>query len=269
MPKAKANDITLEYELRGGGDPLVMINGYRRSRQAWGEAFVEALAERFRLVLFDNRGTGGSDKPESGYSIDGFADDTAGLMDALGLERAHVFGVSMGGMIAQRFALRHPERLRALGLGCTHFGGKRIARPEEAHWALLQLKPGPELSPRQVARRQEPVYFHPSFVQSQRAFIEAFYDRMEPYTPPVYVMQAHLAAIEAFDGYDQLPEIAAPTLVITGDSDRLIVPENSRMIAARIPGAKLVLLPQANHLFWLEKPREAANAVIAFMSEVD
>jgi pimeloyl-ACP methyl ester carboxylesterase len=265
MPKAKANGFTLEYELRGQGAPLVMINGYRRSRQAWGEAFVEALARQFQLILFDNRGTGGSDKPESGYSIEGFADDTAGLMDALKIERAHVFGVSMGGMIAQRFATRHGRRLHTLGLGCTHFGGKRVVKPGESAWALLQLKPGQDGTPREVARKQEPVYFHPEFVRTQRAFIEAFYDRMEPYQPPVHVLKGHIAAIEAFDGYDDLPKLAVRALVITGDADKLIVPENSRILAERIPDAKLVVLPQANHLFWLEKPEESARAIVEFV----
>ena len=268
MPKAKANGITLEYELRGKGAPLVMINGFRRSRQAWGEPFIQALEPHFQLVLFDNRGTGGSDKPEGGYSMDAFADDIAGLLDALKLERAHLFGVSMGGMIAQTFGVRHAERVRGLGLGCTHFGGKRIAKPEEAAWALIRMKPTPELPPREVARQQDPIYFHPDFVRDHHDVIDAYNDRMEPYAPPVYVMQGHMAAIESFDGYDRLPDIAAKTLVLTGDSDWLIVPENSKMIAQRIPGAKLVLLPKANHLFWIEKPKEAARAVTEFMKGV-
>lgn len=269
MPKAQANGFTLEYELRGSGDPLVLINGYRRSRQAWGEPFVEALAARFQCLLFDNRGTGGSDKPEEGYSIEGFADDAAGLMEALDIERAHVFGVSMGGMIAQRFAIRHADRVRGLGLGCTHCGGKRAIRSDETSWGLLQLKPGPGMTAREVARKQEPVYFHPTYIANRRETIEAFYDRMEPYTPPAYAMKAHFQAIEAFDGYGDLPGIAAPTLVMTGDSDRLIPPENSATLAERIPGARLVTVPEANHLFWLEKPTEAAQAVADFMAAVD
>jgi pimeloyl-ACP methyl ester carboxylesterase len=269
MPKAKANGITLEYELRGNGPPLVMINGFRRSRQAWGKPFVEALEPHFRLVLFDNRGTGGSDRPESGYSMEAFADDTAGLMDTLKLEQAHVFGVSMGGMIAQTFAVRHAERLHGLGLGCTHFGGKRIAKPEEAAWALIRLKPTPEMPPREVARRQDPIYFHPDFVRDHHDVIDAYNDLMAPYAPPVHVMQGHLAAIESFDGEGRLSEIAAPTLVLTGDSDWLIPPENSRRIAQRIPGAKLIVLPQANHLFWVEKPGEAARAIEDFLNNLE
>jgi len=173
--------------------------------------------------------------------------------------------VSMGGMIAQRFAVRHGRRVHTLGIGCTHFGGKRVVRPGETAWQLLQLKPGPGESLRDVARKQEPVYFHPEFVRTQRTFIEAFYDRMEPFQPPTHVLKGHITAIEAFDGYDDLPRIAVPTLVITGDADKLIVPENSTILAERIPGAKLVVLPQANHLFWLEKPQEAARAIVDFI----
>jgi pimeloyl-ACP methyl ester carboxylesterase len=272
MPKARANGITLEYELRGKGDPLVLINGFRRSRQAWGEPFIKALEPHFQLVLFDNRGTGGSDKPPldqaGGYTMEAFAGDIAELLDALKIDRAHVFGVSMGGMIAQTFGVRHAERVRALGLGCTHHGGKRIAKPEEAAWALIRLKPTPEMPAREVARQQDAIYFHPDFVRNHHDVIDAYNDRMEPYAPPVYVMQGHLAAIESFDGYDRLPGITAKTLVITGDSDWLIPPENSKLIAQRIPGAKLVILPKANHLFWIEKPNEAAQAIVDFMKGV-
>jgi pimeloyl-ACP methyl ester carboxylesterase len=251
MPKARANGITLEYELRGKGDPLVLINGFRRSRQAWGEPFIKALEPHFQLVLFDNRGTGGSDKPPldqaGGYTMEAFAGDIAELLDALKIDRAHVFGVSMGGMIAQTFGVRHAERVRALGLGCTHHGGKRIAKPEEAAWALIRLKPTAAMPAREVARQQDPIYFHPDFVRNHHDVIDAYNDRMEPYA---------------------LPDITAKTLIITGDSDWLIVPENSKLIAQRIPGAKLVILPKANHLFWIEKPNEAAQAIVDFMKGV-
>ena len=134
---------------------------------------------------------------------------------------------------------------------------------------MLQLKPGPGETARDVARKQEPVYFHPTYSANRREAIEAFYDRMEPYTPPIHVMKAHFQAIEAFDGYEDLPAIAAPTLVITGDADRLIPPENSTILAERIPAARLVTVPEANHLFWLEKPTEAAEAVAGFMAGLD
>ena len=105
MSRIKAGGIHLDYETRGSGPPLIMINGFRRSRVVWLEPFLEPMATQFRLILFDNRGTGHSDKPENGYSMDAFADDCEALLEALGIDRAHVFGTSMGGMIAQRLAV--------------------------------------------------------------------------------------------------------------------------------------------------------------------
>jgi 3-oxoadipate enol-lactonase len=122
MSKLNAGAVTIDYELRGDGPPLLMINGFRRSRVAWLDGVLQLLAERFQLILMDNRGTGNSDKPQDGYSIEAFADDCAGVIAGLGLPRAHVFGVSMGGMIAQRLATRHPQRVHGLALGCTNCG---------------------------------------------------------------------------------------------------------------------------------------------------
>ena len=264
MPQVKTNGITLEYELRGSGEPLLMICGFRRSRIIWLEPLLSALAARFRLVLFDNRGTGGSDKPEVGYSMGAFADDAAGLLDAVGIDRAHVFGVSMGGMIAQTFATRHPERVRGLGLGCTHCGGAGIVRPEKAIWELLRLLPGEGLDAREVAHLQEPAYYTDRFREAHRELIDGLFDLVQMAPPPPHGVKGHLAAIEAFDGHDRMAAIAAPTLVITGDSDRLIDPENSRMLAEGIPNAGLVELSDAAHFFWIEKPAESATALIKF-----
>lgn len=112
MGRVKANGVTLDYELRGAGPPLLMISGFRRSRVIWLEPFLAPLAERFQLVLFDNRGTGGSDKPEASYTMEAFAADAIGLLTALNIERSHVFGISMGGMIAQTLATTYPARVR-------------------------------------------------------------------------------------------------------------------------------------------------------------
>src|SRR5205809_7891619 len=123
MPKVTVNGIRMFYEETGGGEPLILIMGFGGDHLAW--AFqVRALAEHYRVVTFDNRGAGQSDAPEPPYTIRTMADDTAGLIAALGIERAHVVGVSMGGMIAQELALAYPGRVRSLHLGCT------TARPD-------------------------------------------------------------------------------------------------------------------------------------------
>jgi pimeloyl-ACP methyl ester carboxylesterase len=244
-----------------------MINGFRRSRVVWLDAFLDPLAERFQLILLDNRGTGHSDKPQDGYSIEAFADDGAGVLAGLGIPRAHVFGVSMGGMIAQRIALRHPERVRGLGLGCTNCG--RGSVPAERRIAdLLRLVPNDPMDAREVARRQEEAYYMPAFRGRERALIEGLFDLVGRNPTPAHAVQGHLKAIDTFDGCGDLARIQAPTLVITGAGDPLIPAENSRLLASRIPGARLVVLPDASHFFWIEKPREAAAALIGFFEKL-
>ena len=264
MTRVHTGAVTLDYELRGQGPPLLMINGFRRSRVVWLEPLLAALEPHFRLVLFDNRGTGHSDQPEEGYSIEAFADDCAGLLGALEIPRAHVFGTSMGGMIAQRLAARHPARVHGLVLGCTNFG-KGSVSPDKRIWELLRLTPGEGLDAREVAYRQEEAYVVDSFRQTHRALLDELFEIVNANPTPLHAVKGHLAAIESFDGGGDLGSISAPTLVLTGAEDRLIPAENSRRIAEAIPGAKLKLLPDAAHVFWIEKPQETAQALVDFL----
>ncbi len=264
MPMLNTGAVSIAYELRGAGTPLLLINGFRRSRVVWMEGVLQALAARFQLILMDNRGTGDSDKPEEDYSIEGFADDCAAVIAALGLARAHVFGVSMGGMIAQRLATRHPDKVHGLALGCTHCGRSGAIAPEKRIGELLRLMPDAQMDAREVARRQEEAYYMPAFRANQRALIESLYGLVDRNPTPPHAVRGHLKAIDAFDACADLAQIKAPTLVITGAGDALIPPENSRMIAQRIPGAQLALLPDAAHFFWIEQPQQTAGALIRF-----
>lgn len=266
MAKASAKGITIDYAIRGSGPPLLMLTGFRRSRVIWGEPFLSPLAQRFTLVLPDNRGTGGSSKPAEDYSIEGFADDAAAVLDAAGIGKALVFGVSMGGMIVQRFARRHGPRARGVAIGCSHAGGDSVVPPEKDIWELLKLLPGGGLDAREVARRQEAAYYTEPFRQANRDLIDEQFRTVNENPTPDFAVQGHLRAIEEFDGQSDLPAISAPALVICGDSDRLIVPENSRLIAAGIPDAQLCILPEAAHFFWVEKPAETAAELIGFFT---
>jgi pimeloyl-ACP methyl ester carboxylesterase len=122
MSHLRSNGINLYYEEHGSGEPLVLIMGFTVSSIGW-HWNIPSFAQHFRTIAFDNRGVGQSDKPDYPYSMAMFADDTAGILDHLKIEQAHVFGISMGGMIAQEFALRHPQRVKTLILGCTNCGG--------------------------------------------------------------------------------------------------------------------------------------------------
>jgi pimeloyl-ACP methyl ester carboxylesterase len=263
MTRVKCGEISLDYELRGQGPPLLMINGFRRSRVVWLEPLLAALEPHFRLILFDNRGTGHSDQPQQGYRIETFADDCAALLEALAIPRAHVFGTSMGGMIAQRVATRHPQRVHGLALGCTDCG-KGSVKGEKRITDLLRMLPSEKLSPRELARKQEQAYVTDAFRAANRALLDRLFDIVNENPTPLHAVQGHRLALDTFDGCGDLGSIRAPTLVITGAEDRLIPAENSRRLARDIPGAKLNLLPDAAHFFWIEKPRETAAALTGF-----
>ncbi len=137
MPKIQVGEVKLNYDVAGKGEPLLLIMGLGASSAQWDPELVTELARTFRVITFDNRGTGQSDKPDAPYSIEMFADDAAGVLDQLDIRRAHIFGVSMGGMIAQEFALRHPNRTATLTLGCTTAGGTHGVPPPPESLKIL------------------------------------------------------------------------------------------------------------------------------------
>ena len=242
-----------------------MIMGLGGSALGWEPALVADLARSFRTIVYDNRGTGRSDKPDQEYSqeysIDGLAADAAALLDALGLARAHIFGVSMGGMVAQEFALRYPARVQTLTLGCTTAGGRNaVPAPPEAMAILTAPRNG--LSDADLIRRAWPINYTAAYVQSHRAELEEGIVRVLAHPTPAFAYKRQLAATFKFNTYDRLPEIAAPTLVITGADDALMPARNSEIIARRIPGAQLKLVPNASHLFFNQE-REAFVAALA------
>lgn len=268
MATANSNGILIEYESRGAGPHLLMLAGFRRSRVIWGEPFLAPLAEQFTLLLPDNRGTGGSGKPADGYSVEAFANDAAAVLDAAGVDQAFVFGVSMGGMIAQRFAQRHGARTLGVAIGCSQAGGDSVVPPEREIWELLKLLPDGEMDAREVARWQEPAYYTEPFRRANRDVIDEQFRQVNKNPTPDFAVQGHLKAIEEFDGSGDLSAIKAPALVITGDSDRLIVPRNSEAIAVGIPNAQLCILAGAAHFFWVEKPGQAAEELIRFFAGI-
>ena len=265
MPRIDVNGIGLHYELRGSGPPLLMIMGYGAGAAMWGDAYLDRLARAFHVIAFDNRGTGASDKRDEPIAIATMADDAAGLLAALGLDSAHVFGVSMGGYIAQELALRHPGRVRRLVLGCTGCGG--TAAVSAAPQVLALIGPAKGVTPREAVGR---VYAAMTTEETRRDhadFLDGMTTRLLARPTPVVTLNRQMEAIRRFDTADRLGRIAAPTLIITGDRDILVPPENSRILAERIPGARLVVLPGAAHNFFWEAPEESARVVETFLLE--
>jgi pimeloyl-ACP methyl ester carboxylesterase len=264
MPKIQVNDISLFYEIQGEGEPLLLIYGLAGR----GKGFLyqtPELSKRFRTITFDNRGVGESDQPEEPYSIAQMADDAASLLNGLGIESAYVFGISMGGMIAQELVLRHPQKVRKLALGCTHCGVKHCV--PSPNWVTEIFKSLPGKPRSQVVRESVAFNYSPHTQQHNPQLIESlvplFVDNRQ--RPKAYLNQ--LGAVYGFDAYDRLPRITTPTLVLTGADDALIPPANSKIIADRIPGARLIEFTDAGHLFLIEKADEVNRALLDFFRQ--
>jgi pimeloyl-ACP methyl ester carboxylesterase len=189
------------------------------------------------------------------------ASDAAAVLDAAGVPSAHVFGMSMGGMIAQEFALQYPRRVRSLILGCTAAGGPNAHRAEPA--ATEMLKARTWMNREQATEAAVPFIYDAA---TPRHLIDEDIAQRDPWptTPAGYLAQ--LQAILAWESFNRLPQITAPTLVIHGKADRLVPPANGELIAARIPGAQLVLLECASHLFSTDQPAAAHKAILEFLA---
>jgi pimeloyl-ACP methyl ester carboxylesterase len=262
MPTKTINDIQLYYEIHGRGDPLVLIMGLRRNAEWWIHQ-IPTLAKSFQVVVFDNRGAGRSDKPEMAYSIGLFAEDTKELMTSLGIPRAHILGISMGGYIAQELAIRYPKMGRGLILGCTSPGGRRAVPMSQDRLARFTAIQG--LSPEQILRKDMDIYFSNQYVEANPEKIGRFIEfSLRHYQPPE-AFQRQFAACLAHDTVDRLQAITQPTLILSGDDDPLVPPENSRILKELIPQAELVFFPQGRHCFFMEKPELFNRKVIDFL----
>jgi len=265
MPRLQVGSNQLNVNTSGEGEPLLLIMGFGMSGDMWVQSL--PFLGGFRSIYFDNRGTGGSDSPPGPYAIHEMADDAAGVLDALGIERAHVYGVSMGGMIAQEMALRHPHRVRRLVLGCTTCGGPsaKIAPPE----VIQQLVQAVQLQGSDPERSIEltlPLLFPKRFVAAQPMLKPLMLAAMQTVKPtrPETAMHA-LEGITGWSSYDRLPELQAPTLVIHGDEDVLIPVENADVLATRIPNARKVILPGEGHGYSATDPLGVHRTVTEFL----
>lgn len=247
------------WDEEGQGDPLLLIMGLGYPSVAWHRTR-PALATKFRTIALDNRGVGRSDMPAGPYPIPLMASDAAAVLDAASVESAHVFGISMGGMIAQEFTLQYPQRVRSLVLGCTASGGPKAVRAEKEATEMLMARG--KMTRQEAAQAALPFIYHPHTSQQR---IEEDMKVREPWFPHPDAYNAQLQGILAWEAYSRLPQIHARTLVIHGESDRLVPAGNGKLIAGRIPGAKLVLLPGASHIFTTDQTEAAQTAILEFL----
>ena len=226
-----------------GGD----IPGWRRN--------IPHLATHHRVIAYDFRGNGRSDAPDEPVTMATFVDDTLALLDHLHIERAHVYGQSFGGMVAQELALTHPERVRSLVLAATHAGPARATRggdegkvPKDRPYLAL---------------------YSPAFAREHADHIaeDVLVGSQQPQAP--HAGRRQWEAMQSWDRWDRLGQMAAPTLVLHGTEDLVIPAENARRLGAAIPGAELVLLEGAGHLYHSEQPERADEVVLDFLRRVD
>jgi 3-oxoadipate enol-lactonase len=254
----------LYWEHTGDGPPVLLIHGLGLSGGAWWRT-VDTLAPTMRVITFDNRGIGRSESLMPAYTTEAMADDAIAVLDDLGVEEAHIYGISLGGMVAQQVALRHPRRVKSLILGATQPGGRRAVRAddevmtffrrrstmdmEEAAWASVPYNYGPRAREEHVDRIADDI---------ERRMIN-------PFNEQAYRAQLFAAALH--NCYGRLDRIRVPTLVVHGEHDRVIPVDNARLMAERIPGSRLRILPEAGHLYPTEEPA-VDDSIASFVADL-
>jgi 3-oxoadipate enol-lactonase len=261
MPSLRANGITIAYDLDGDGDEtIVLVNGLADDRTTWATQLDDLRAAGYRVLRYDNRGIGGSDVPPGPYTTRMLADDAKGLLDALGLRGVHMVGVSMGGMIAQEYALAYAADLRSVTLACTYAAPGPFCGRMFALWDDLARREGLET----VMRDVELWLFTLPFFEERPAELAEFEAMLPDFPQTVDGYLAQLASIRSHDTTDRVSAIGTPTLVLAGEADILIPVELSRRLRAAIPGAEWATVPGGHGCMW-EHPAPFNEAVLAFV----
>jgi 3-oxoadipate enol-lactonase len=261
-----ANGQQLYYEIHGDGPPLLLVMGIGYDSSLWTLAQVPALSTKFRVVLVDNRDAGRSSKASHPYRIADMADDLAGLLDALGIAQSHLLGLSMGGMIALEFALRHADRLDRLVLTGTGAAPARAAVDPIRIWSWVKAN---NTTGDVFGGQQFVSLFSTSFLRNHQAVrdtADLLASNPNPMTPQAYQRQAD--AYGQFDALDRLGAITAPTLVVAGEQDLLTPPWIAREVAAAIPGARFELIrgDGSSHVLLIERADDFNRLVSAFLT---
>jgi pimeloyl-ACP methyl ester carboxylesterase len=246
------------YVREGAGEPLLMIMGMAGHHLTWGAELPALLSTRYDLIRYDHRGIGDSDPAQAPFSVADLADDAARLLDALAVPTAHVFGISLGGAVAQEVALRHPHRVRTLTLGCTYAGGPAADLGAPGRERLLAAMATGDA--RVSVRTAFEVNLSREYAQDPRHF-EVFAETAIAVRVPVPVVALQALAAAGHDTSGRLPTLSVPTLVMHGSADEMIFASNGRHVASLIPGATLESFDGAGHLFWWEDPKRAAALI--------
>jgi pimeloyl-ACP methyl ester carboxylesterase len=262
--KLKVDGAQIAYRRIGNGRPLVVLNGFAATSADWDPSFIDRLASSNQVILLDNRGIGRSTDDGQPFDIAKLADDVVRVVEALGIERTSFLGWSMGGFIAQTFALQHPERINKLILLSTAPGGADADRASAEVWSRLIDMSG---TPHEQARRLLSLLFPSDIAESvYREFGDVVAAARAQLSPDLINRQA--AAIEAWHKTgigNQLREINAPVLIAAGTADVVVPPSNALKLVNAIPGAWLAQFNGGGHAFMAQYPRPLANLINSFL----
>jgi len=265
MPTLKANQIKINYEIKGEGPPLTMIMGMSCSLRQW-QWMTDKLSETFQVITFDNRGAGMSDKPDIEYTTELMAEDIHSLLSQLGINKSHIFGISFGGMIAQRFALMFPEITDGLVLGATMPSWDRFPPSSATIEALQTSSLAPASESVQIVME---LFFTPDFLQNKPVDAAKIKEIMikEKEEQRLDILYRQMGAAMGHDMVNNVKNIKVPTLVICGTKDLIAPIENSRFLARKIPDSTFIEFSGGHHAFWIERADEASELIINFLSQ--
>ena len=262
MQRVKVGDIEIAYREYGAGFPLVKIVGFASTMDGGDPELVAALADRFTVITFDNRGMGETSAGTRPFTVEQFAEDTAGLMDALGIERAHLFGISMGGFIAQELALRYPEKVEKLVLMASSCGG--IDAVPISPDIMEQLGDFSGTTEERLVRMATLLFPQEWLSEHEAEAREKL--TLAPRLPAIENVRKQASAMQRWPGAcARLDELKAPTLVIAGTEDQVIDPRNSLLTANKLPGGELSMLEGAGHGLAFQCPLDCATPMIDFL----
>jgi pimeloyl-ACP methyl ester carboxylesterase len=268
MPVKQINGIEIYYEITGSGEPLLLIAGVGYGCWFWRK-LVSELETDFQVITFDNRGSGQTAKPEGPYTVPMLTADTAGLLDALELEKVNVLGHSLGGFVAQELAVSRPELVGRLILASTNHGGMKVVpiTPE-----ALEVMTNREGDPVELVKRGIGIACAPGFTDAHPDVVKELIDYRFTNPVPPAQYQAQVAAGAATAAYtdeevnERMASIQVPTLILSGEHDRVVPPGNAQLMAEKIANARVVLIPGTGHIFPIENPGAAAGTIREFLA---
>jgi pimeloyl-ACP methyl ester carboxylesterase len=266
MPKIQTNGINTYYEIHGTGEPLVFIGGLGADTFLWFRQVPE-LSKQFQVITFDTRGSGESDKPTEPYTIKMFADDTAGLLNGLNIEKACIVGASLGGLIAQQFVLSYPHLVTHLVLASTGFGGPHMVKPSifDVIPALFTMRRSGD--PAKDIQRSFELFTSKTWCQQHADLVKQYVDWRVAHPQLSEAYNRQKAAVNTFNGENLISQIKLPVLIVHGARDRIVPVKNAHLLKAKLPQARLIIFPEAGHAAPIQFAEEFNAAIAQFVKE--